>query len=151
MKKIYLMSIAALAGVLLFAGVNRKPALPYGFANGTPEVKSIAALTFGPNGVLFIGDAQNASVIAFDTKDTQRPATIKAFDLPNIDEKIAAALGTSKENITITDMAVNPVSKKLYVAVKSADGTPVLLSIGADNQIKAVSLKDINFSTVTLN
>lgn len=151
MKKIYLMSTAALAGVLLFAGVSRKPALPYGFLNGTPEVKSITALTFGPNGVLFIGDAQSASVIAFDTKDTKKPVTVKGFDLPKIDEKIAAALGTTKENITITDMAVNPVSKNLYVAIKSADGTPVLLSMSADNQIKAVSLKGINFSTVMLN
>jgi hypothetical protein len=151
MKKIYLMSTAAIVGVLLFAGINRKPALPYGFTNGTPEVKSITSLTFGPNGVLFIGDSQNASVVAFDTKDTKAPSTAKPFDLPKIDEKIAAALGTTKDKITITDMAVNPVSKNLYVAVKSADGTPVLLSISADNQIKAVSLKDVNFSTVSLN
>jgi WD40 repeat protein len=151
MKKIYLMSTTAIVGVLLFAGINHKPALPYGFTNGTPEVKSITALTFGPNGVLFIGDSQNASVVAFDTKDTKKPSTVKAFDLPKIDEKIAAALGTTKENITITDMAVNPVSKNLYVAVKSADGTPALLSMSADNQIKAVSLKDVNFSTTTLN
>nr|WP_294795295.1 hypothetical protein [uncultured Mucilaginibacter sp.] len=151
MKKIYLLSTAAIVGVLLFAGINHKPALPYGFTNGTPEVKSITALTFGPNGVLFIGDSKNASVVAFDTKDTKKPSTVKAFDLPKIDEKIAAALGTTKENITITDMAVNPVSKNLYVAVKSADGTPVLLSMSADNQIKSVSLKDVNFSTVALN
>lgn len=145
------MSAAAIVGVLLFAGIKRQPALPYGFTNGSPEVKSITSLTFGPDGVLFIGDSQNASVVAFDTKDTKKPSTVKAFDLPKIDEKIAAALGTSKENITITDMAVNPVSKNLYVAVKNADGTPVLLSMSADNQIKAVSLKDVNFSSVTLN
>ena len=47
MKKIYLMSTAAIVGVLLFAGINRKPALPYGFTNGTPEVKSITSLTPG--------------------------------------------------------------------------------------------------------
>lgn len=145
------MSTAAVVGVLLFAGINRRPALPYGFTNGTPEVKSITSLTFGPTGILFIGDSQNASVIAFDTKDTRKPATVKAFDMPKIDEKIASALGTTKENINITDMAVNPVSKNLYIAVKSADGTPVLLTMGADNQIKPVSLKDVNFSTAALN
>jgi hypothetical protein len=150
MKKTYLFIAAGVAGVLLFAGINRKTELAYGFSNGTPEIKSITALTFGPNGVLFLGDSQNASVIAMDTKDTKKSAA-KAYDVKNIDVKIAEALGTTKENITITDMAVNPVSKKLYIAVKNADGTPVLLTMNADNEIKPVALKDINFSSVELN
>jgi hypothetical protein len=98
-----------------------------------------------------IGDSQNASVVAFDTKDGKKPSAVKPFDVLKIDEKIAAALGTTKENIAITDIAVNPVSKNLYIAVKSADGTPVLLSMNADNQIKPVSLKDVSFSIVALN
>lgn len=150
MKKTFLFGAAAVAGVLLFAGINHKPALPYGFTTGTPDVKSITALTFGPAGVLFIGDSQNAEVFAVETKDTKK-AVAKAYDVKNIDEKIAGALGTTKDNITITDMAVNPVSKKLYIGVKSADGTPVLLAMTADNDIKPVSLKDVNFSAVELN
>ena len=151
MKKIYLLSSAVVACALLFAGINYRPALPYGFTKGTPDVKSITSLAFGPNGVLFIGDSQNASVVAFDTKDTKKPSAVKAFDLPHIDEKIAAALGTTKENVNITDMAVNPVSKKLYIALKSADGTPVLLTLNSDNQLQPVSLKDIAYSSVELN
>jgi len=150
MKKTYLFAAAAVSGVLLFAGINHKPALPYGFTTGTPEIKSITALTFGPTGVLFIGDSQNAEVFALDTKDTKKMAA-KPFDVKNIDVKIAAALGTTKENITITDMAVNPVSKKLYIGVKSADGSPVLLTLTADNEIKPVVLKDVNFSVTELN
>src|SRR5476651_1972468 len=111
MKKTYLFAAAAVSGVLLFAGINHKPALPYGFTSGTPQIKSITALTFGPTGVLFIGDSQNAEVFALDTKDTKKMAVANAYDVKNIDVKIAAALGTTKENITITDMAVNPVSK----------------------------------------
>ena len=151
MKKIYLLSSAVVACALLFAGINYRPALPYGFTKGTPDVKSITSLAFGPNGVLFIGDSQNASVVAFDTKDTKKPSAVKAFDLPHIDEKIAAALGTTKENVNITDMAVNPVSKKLYIALKSADGTPDLLTLNSDNQLQPVSLKDIAYSSVELN
>jgi hypothetical protein len=48
-------------------------------------------------------------------------------------------------------MAVNPVSKKLYIAVKGADGTPALLSVDNSNTIKAVSLKDVDFSSLALN
>ncbi len=150
MKKSFLFVAAALSGVLLFAGANHKPGLPYGFSTGTPEIKSITALTFGPNGVLFIGDSKSASVVAMDTKDTKKGAA-KAFDVKNIDAKIAGALGSTKENINITDMAVNPISKKLYIAVQSADGTPVLLTMTSDGELKSVPLKDINYSAVELN
>ncbi len=151
MKKSYLFLAAGLAGVLLFAGINRKPALPYGMQIGTPEIKSITSLTFGPTGILFLGDSQNASVISFDTKDTKASKSSKAYELKNINQKIAEALGTTKENISINDMAVNPVSKQLYLAVKSADGTPVLLTLSPSNEFKVVSLKEIPFSSVVLN
>src|ERR1700744_1161949 len=98
MKKIYLFAAAALVGVLLFAGIERKPVSPYGFMNGTPEIKSISALNFGPKGVLFIGDSQSATVFAIDTKDTKTEAA-KAYELQNIDAKIAESLGTTKDNV----------------------------------------------------
>ncbi|WP_448702423.1 hypothetical protein ACFGVR_08730 [Mucilaginibacter sp. AW1-3] len=151
MKKTYLFTAAAVVGVLLFAGISRKAGAPYGFTNGTPEIKSMTALTFGPTGVLFIGDSQNAEVFAVETKDTKKANGTISYDVKGIDHKIAEALGTTKENITITDMAVNPVSKKLYISVKSADGTPVLLTLNPANEIKAVSLKDVNYSAVELN
>jgi len=150
MKKTYLFTAAALSGVLLFAGINHKTESPYGFTTGSPEIKSMTALTFGPTGVLFIGDSQSAAVFAVDTKDNKKGAA-KPYDVKNIDVKIAEALGTTKENISITDMAVNPVSKKLYISVKSADGTPVLLTLNSDNKIMPVALKDVSFSEVELN
>src|SRR5471030_614693 len=149
MKKTYLFLAAGVIGLLLFAGINRKPALPYGFITGTPEIKSITSLTFGPAGVLFIGDSQNATVFAMDTKDTKK-ATAKPYELQNIDAKIAESLGTTKDNIVITDIAVNPVSKKLYIAV-TASGAPILLTMDNTNVIKPVSLKDISYSQVELN
>lgn len=150
MKKTYLFVAALAAGTLLFAGINHKNENRYGFTTGTPEIKSMTALCFGPDGVLFIGDSQNASVFAVDVKDAGKAAA-KPYAVQNIDEKIAAALGTSKENITIADMAVNPVSKKLYIAVKNADGTPVLLSMTPDGTLKQVALQNVNYSSVELN
>ncbi len=151
MKRSYLFLTAVIAGAVLFAGINRKPALPYGMQVGTPNIKSITALTFGPTGILFLGDSQNASIISFDTKDAKASKAAKGYDLKNIDQKIAEVLGTTKENISITDMAVNPASKNLYLAVKSADGTPVLMTLSTNNEFKVVSLKDIAFSNVELN
>ena len=150
MKKTCLFVAAAALSVLLLAGFNHQPVLPYGFTNGSPEIKSITSLTFGPTGVLFLGDSHNARVFAIDTKDSKK-GDAKAYDVKGIDAKIAEALGTTKENISITDIAVNPVSKRLYIAVKSADGTPVLLSMTPDNKISPVSLKNVDFSAVELN
>ncbi len=123
---------------------------PYGFTKGTPEIKSISALSFGKNGVLFIGDSKAASIFAVETKDTKKLETASPVDISEIDQKIADALGTLKENITITDLAVNPVSKKLYVAIQHSDGTPAILKI-SNEKIEFLSLKDVNFSSMALN
>jgi len=149
MKKIFLFVAAPIIGVLLFAGIERRPVSPYGFMNGTPEIKSITALTFGPKGVLFIGDSQSAAVFAIDTKDTRAQA-VKPYELENIDAKIAEALGTAKDAVTINDIAVNPTSKRLYIAA-TAGGAPILLTLDNNNALKQVPLKNIDFSSVELN
>ena len=145
MKKTYLYLAALLAGVVVIASFNR----PEKTTLTGADVKSISAITFGPDGILFIGDSKSATVFAVNTKDTKKGKPV-AFDIKNIDQKIAAALGTESANITITDMAVNPISKRLYIAVQSSDGTPVLLKVEGD-KMEAVSLKDMNATSVVLN
>ncbi len=113
------------------------------------DVQSISAISFGPNGVLFIGDSKSATVFAVNTKDT-KIGIASAYNINNIDQKIAAALGTDAKNITITDMAVNPISKKLYIALQNSDGTPVLLKLNGE-KIEPVSLKELNATSVALN
>lgn len=136
-----------LATVLAFTG---RPRQSDGFATGSPEIKSITSLTFGPDGILFLGDSRNATIYAMDTKDVGRVDKPAAVEIRNVDQKIAALLGTKPENITIRDMAVNPISRKIYCAVQSSDGTPVLLTIDGD-KINPVSLKDIAYSSIALN
>jgi len=99
---------------------------------------------------LFIGDSKSATVFAVNTKDTKQQKNSTAIEIKNIDQKIAGALGTDVANITITDMAVNPMSKKLYIAVQNSDGTPVLLKLEGD-KIEAVPLKNLNATSVVLN
>ena len=64
----------------------------------------MTALAFGPSGVLFIGDSQNSTVFAVDTKDAKKSASAMTYDVKNIDSKIAEALGTTKENISISTL-----------------------------------------------
>lgn len=148
MKKTNIYLVAAVAGLFLFAAFN--PPIQKPSPGAGPEVKSISALTFGPDGILFIGDSKSATVFAVNTKDTKRQKTVPAVEMKNIDQKIAAALGTEVSNITIMDMAINPLSKRLYVAVQNSDGTPVLLALTGD-KMEAVPLKDLTHTSIVIN
>ncbi|MBC7920590.1 MAG: hypothetical protein H7Z75_05810 [Ferruginibacter sp.] len=150
MKKLPLLLSIGIAGLLSLAASHRSTNQPEGFLTGTPEIKSINALAFGPDGILFIGDSKSAAVFAIDTKDAALVEKPTEVDIKNFDQQVAALLGTTVQNITIQDIAVNPRSKKVYCAVQHSDGTPVLLKIEG-NKIEAVALKDIRYSTLTLN
>jgi hypothetical protein len=150
MKKLTFLLSAGLLAVLVLVSADRFTSNPYGLKNGTPDVKSINTLSFGPDGILFVGDSKSASIFAIDTKDKIAVGKAQAIELKNIDQKIAALLGTQAKNITIQDIAVNPISKKIYCAVQSGDGTPILLTIEGD-KIQPVNLKDIAYSSISIN
>ena len=148
MKKTYFYLVAAVAGLFLFAGTNPSPDNITVLVGA--EIKSISSLSFGPDGILFVGDSKSATVFAVNTKDIKQNKKPSAIEIKNIDQKIAAALGTEVANITIVDMAVNPLSKKIYLAVQNSDGTPVLLTLTGD-KIESVPLKDLIYTSVALN
>ncbi len=120
-----------------------------GFINGDPEIKSIHALTFGTDGILFIGDSKSATIFAIDTKDAPSSGTVEDIDVKQIDKMIAASLGTQVENIIIQDMAVHPESKRVFLAVHHIDGTPVLITI-EKGQPMLFDLKAVFYSKMVL-
>jgi hypothetical protein len=150
MKKIYAVYLIGFVVLVFIASTNRYSGNSDGFVTGTPTIQSVSALAFGPDGVLLVGDSKSAAVFAIETKDNAPLEKAKAVEVKNIDKKIAEALGTEVQNVTIQDMAVNPVSKKVYFGVQLADGTPVLLKLEGD-KIQAVSTKDIKYASVSLN
>lgn len=149
MKKGAIASLLIISCILLIAAITRTADNPYNLTSGTPNIESINALAFGPDGILFIGDSKTASVYAVDVNDKTASA-VTEVNIKNIDQKIAAALGTKSDNISIEDIAVNPISKNIYCAVQAADGTPALLRLEGE-KIVAVSLKDVKHSSVSLN
>jgi hypothetical protein len=150
MKKFGLLMAVIAAGVITLALTTRNAGQSDEFINGTPEIRSISALAFNPDGLLFIGDSKSATIFAIDLKDGARIEKSPAIEIKNIDQKIAALLGTQPQNLSILDVAVNPASKNVYCAVQSGDGTPLLFKVAGD-KIEAVSLKDVAYTSVTLN
>lgn len=139
---------------LMFAGSvmatnGLKKSYKSGFVLGTPDIKSINAMTFGPEGILMIGDSKSATIFAIETDD----ATINdASDvsMKGVDQKLAEALGTTVDNISIQDMAIHPLSKRVYISVHSGDGTPALLRVNGD-KFEAVSLSNVMYSSTAIN
>jgi hypothetical protein len=117
--------------------------------SGPVEAKSFGAMAFGPNNVLFVGDNDGESVIAIQIDDNAKASG--PIDLVGIDTKVAEALGTTTDYITIQDMAVHPTSHNVYLTVtrgKGADAKPVLLRVTRDAKqpIEEVSLANVKHS-----
>ena len=136
--------------LIVFSASTDRDAPVNGFVNGNPAIQSISAMAFGPDGVLFIGDSKSASIFAVDTKDKVAVEKAPAIEVKNVDQKIAAMLGTDVKNITIQDIAVNPLSKKIYCAVQNADNTTVLLTVDGD-KVSPVSLTNVYYSVVSIS
>lgn len=148
MKKLYWVFVIVIAGAITVAMTNKRTSFE-GFVNGSPEIKSINALAFGPDGVLFIGDSKSAAVFAVATNDVEKSEKGSAVDIKKFDYKVASALGTTVENISIEDIAVNPISKKVYCAVQLNDGSSAILKVDGD-KLSAVPLKNVSYSTVSI-
>ncbi len=124
----------------------------HGLSMGTPDVASVGALEFTPDGVLFVGDAKGGAVFAIaipesDTKATDPPR------VANLDAELAGLLGTTPRDVVIHDLAVHPHSLAVYLSVsrgRGADAQPALVRVFGDG-IEVLSLEDVRFARVPLS
>jgi hypothetical protein len=123
-----------------------------GMKDGKPGLKSMNQLAFGPEGILFVADSKSAAVVAIATGDTKEAAA-KPLKIEGINTKIAALLGASADQVLIDDLAVNPVSHNVYVAVSRGRGptaASVLVRVTPDGKLEAVSLDKVKHSIAQL-
>ena len=148
-KQFYYLFIFFVVIVGISATVKKEKKLTDNFVTGNPEISSINDMTFGPEGILFLGDSKNGTIYAIDTKDNIKTENAAKISIGKFDEMVASSLGTTTNNIRITDMVVNPISKIPYFSVNTLNGTPVLLKL-VNNKLENVSLKNINYSKTSL-
>jgi hypothetical protein len=114
--------------------------------------KSVGQLAFAPNGVLLVGDTAGAAVFAFETGDTQAAGPGKV-EIPDLNNKIAALLGTTADQVTLQDVAVNPKSGSVYLSVERGSGLaaqPVILKADRSGGIAQVDLAKLKSTYVKL-
>lgn len=140
--------VGLMALVVGLSGGTLSAAVPEGFETGTPEVKSISSIAFGPDGILFLGDTQAGTLFAVATGDTKTGGT-GDVNISRIDEKIASMLGTTAGSVTINDLKVNPLSGNLFLAAsrRGAGGGPILFKLDRDSKLSEFALKDVPFAS----
>jgi hypothetical protein len=122
-----------------------------GFTSSAPSaavqdaavMQSIGPLTFGPNDVLFAADTQGAAIYALELGASAQGGAPGAKDIPQIDQKIAALLGTEAAAIRVTDLAVHPATTNAFIAVmrgQGADAKPALVRVDGSGALTVVDL-----------
>ena len=112
---------------------------------------SIGPLTFAPDGTLFAGDTVGAAILALDLGKQTAPRG--TGDAANLDQTIAAMLGTDRAQVLITDIAVHPTSKNTFVSVMRGEGAaaqPALFRVDGAGKVELVAFSGLTFSKVTL-
>ncbi|HUF60669.1 MAG TPA: hypothetical protein VMN36_01220 [Verrucomicrobiales bacterium] len=155
MKTKSLPSIALLSGccTALLAAVAFAAPATEGMTKGKVEFKSLGPIAFGPEGILFAADSRSAAITAIATEDTEPLEGAAPPNVEGIDRQIAAVLGTEPDQLLVNDMAVNPASGRVYLAVSRGRGdgaVPVLLRLDKENAPEIVDLSQVLSSRAVL-
>ena len=138
--------------LMLLATALSAASLSSSLKTGKAEVKSAGPLAFGPEGILFVGDPMAARILAISTGDT-KAAKGGDFAVQGLQDKIAALLGTSADQILVNDLAVNPLSKNVYLSVsrgKGPDAPGVIVKVARDGKVTELDLANIAHAAVAL-
>lgn len=140
-----------LAGAVAALGLTSATAADVpGLQKGNVTLKSVSALAFSPQGVLFIGDPAAQTIVAVNTNDTTSAGS-GDVNVDKIDDKIGSLLGVTGKDVKIADVKVNPASGNVYLAAsRAASPAPVIVKLGRDGKVSEFSLKDVPFAAVKL-
>ena len=154
------LALLAVATITTQAPVTKAAEL-YGLTPGTVELKSGGPLAFGPSSVLFIGDPKAAKIYAVNTEDKKADGA-GSYDIANLKDRISAlpiqrsgyvqirpptALGS--DAITVSDMAVNPVTGNAFLSITSGGKTGIV-RVTPDGTISPLNLEKIASASVSL-
>jgi hypothetical protein len=121
----------------------------YGLEVGSPDVKSVGPIAFGPDGVLFVADNATATIFAIDVGDDEIASGSRPVDVDRLDARLAAYLGCNRADVRIRDLAVHPSSQTVYLSVMRGRGDeaiPLLIKVAADGSLAEVALHDVPFA-----
>jgi hypothetical protein len=127
----------------------------YGLERGTPDLKSVGPIAFGPESILFVADTTGAAIYALDVSPWNDASTAtEPAEVDNLDARLAAYLGCAREDVHIRDLAVRPGSQQTFLSVMRGSGqsaVPLILTLSAGGALGEVPLADIRSSRTSLD
>jgi hypothetical protein len=145
-----LLSLLALS-TLTAAPVAVSPSLIESPQTGGLEFKSLSSISFGPNGLLLVAEPGTASVVAIQTGDVGPETKVLEKPVADIGSVIAGGLGAKKEDITIKDLAANPASGRVYLAVqRRPDNAVLIITVDAAGKVAPFDTANLPWARITL-
>lgn len=150
-------------GLALSGRASAAPAGVLAGGGGSGPLQSAGVLTFGPDNVLFVGDITGAAVHAFALRpgDFTSQADVDLGNFHNfegrdlvrdLEQKLAALLGTTYDKIVVNDMVVHQPSQQIFISVergRSTDALPAIVKVNHD-KLEVLELNGIPHSKVTI-
>lgn len=113
----------------------------WGLTQGTVELQSAGAMTFGPDGILFVGDTKAGAIHAIQTSDAEVREPATEIQIKGLSAKLADLLNSPEPSIKIHDLAVNPLSGTVYLSISAgAKAEPAIVKVGQDGTLSKLSL-----------
>lgn len=132
----FLGTVLVVAALVAARFPSGSPKLPsggtYGMRVAPVELQSAGVMYFGSDGTLFVADSRAGAIYAIDVAEPLRDSSDTGVRIDNVDQKIATALGTTRDEIRIRDMVAHPRSQSLYFSLskgKGADAKPYLVRV----------------------
>jgi hypothetical protein len=147
-------ALSLLAALTIAVAETSKPTnLAASLIAGKVQLKSAGALTFGPDGVLFVGDSVGSTIAEIDTNDHKASQAAGKIDVEGIDAKIAALVGMSPDQIMINDVKVNPISKNVYLSAsrgKGPEASALILRVDGAGELTSLPLDNMKHASVSI-
>jgi hypothetical protein len=145
-----------LSAVLAFVALSSyaPPVAPGAVAASTgPELRSLGPLSFAPDGLLLAADSAANTIYSLDLGAQATGGAAGTANVADLDQKLAAMLGTDARDVTITDLAVHPTSHNAFVSVMRGQGPaarPALVRIDGAGKMTLVNTAALSFTSVAL-
>lgn len=142
---------AVLAAVAIAAPIRAEDEDYWGLEPGKVELKSVGPIGFGPEGVLFVADTKAATIYAIAADAAEGDAKSAKYDIANLGAKLAETLEVKPDQVKINDLAANPVTGNVVIAVLAgSDNTPALVRLTSGNKLTALKLDNIKHSKIVI-
>ncbi len=145
MKKIVLTMVMA----FLLSPLLANNSITDTFSVGDPEIGSINAMSFSPEGILFIGDSKGAQIVAIDMS-TAAKANNEKVSIPDVELLLSQLLGADSDQLQIVDMVVNPANQNIYIGAQHSTGKSFLFLVN-NNTLENVPLAAVSFSKTAVS